>query len=263
MFKVKNQEEFLKTLKREKFFITATQTFILIFLFLIWELLSENNIINSFIYSSPSRILETIFSLYKDGSLFTHIYTTIYETIIAFTLGISIGFIIAIILYEFKIIAKIIEPFLVVLNSLPKVALGPLIIIIVGANTKSIIVMALLINLIINITTIYSGFLGTDENTIKLFDSLKASSMQKLRYLIIPSSGKIIISSLKLNISTSLIGVIMGEFLTSKAGLGYLIIYGTQVFNLNLVMSGILILALISFILYKTIEVIEKKLIKN
>ena len=149
------------------------------------------------------------------------------------------------------------------INSLPKVALGPLIIIIAGANMKSIIVMALLINLIVSIITIYNGFLNIDDKKIKLIKSFGATKLQILFKLVIPSSYKTIISSLKLNISMSLIGVIMGEFLVSKEGIGYLIIYGTQVFNLSLVMAGILILVIISYILYKIIIFIESKLIKK
>ena len=149
------------------------------------------------------------------------------------------------------------------INSLPKVALGPLIIIIAGANTKSVIVMALLINLIVSIITIYNGFLNIDEKKIKMIKSFGANKLQILTKLVIPSSYKTIISSLKLNISMSLIGVIMGEFLVSKEGLGYLIIYGTQVFNLSLVMAGILILVIISYILYKIITFSEGKLIKK
>ena len=147
------------------------------------------------------------------------------------------------------------------LNSLPKVALGPIIIIWTGANTKSIITMALLINLIISIITIYNGFLNTDIYKIKLLKSFKANKFQILTKVVIPSSYSTIISSLKINISMSLIGVITGEFLVSKKGLGYLIIYGTQIFNLNIVMSGIIILIFISFILYEIMGLIEKRLL--
>ena len=147
--------------------------------------------------------------------------------------------------------------FLTLFNSLPKVSLGPLLIIWLGANTKSIIVMSLLINSIITIITIYNGFINTDQYKIKLFNSLKASKFQTLIYLVIPHNKENIISSLKLNISMSLIGVIMGEFLVSKAGIGYLILYGTQVFNLNLVMSGIILIIIISFLIYEIISLIE------
>ena len=146
------------------------------------------------------------------------------------------------------------------INSLPKVALGPIIIIWAGANTNSIIVMALLINLIVSILNIYNGFLGVDETKIKLLKSFGANKIQILKHLIIPESKRTIISSLKINISMTLIGVIMGEFLVSKKGIGYLIIYGTQVFNLTLVMAGILVLIVLSFLIYEVVSFIEKKL---
>lgn len=259
----KEQKEFLKKRKKEKILIVGIQIFIIISFIIIWQILADKKIINPFIFSSPKRILETFVSLYTNYNLVSHILTTLYETIIAFVLGISLGFIVAISLYEFKILAKVIDPFLTMINSLPKVALGPIIIIWVGANMNSIIVMSILINLIISIMTIYNGFLNTDSYKIKLLQSFKASKLQILTKIVIPESYSTIISSLKINISMSLIGVIMGEFLVSKKGIGYLIIYGTQVFNLNIVMSGIIILIIISFVLYEIIDKIEKKLLKE
>lgn len=258
-----NQKNYLKKLKTRKYSVILIQIFIVISFFLIWEILANNNIINNFVFSKPTRIWETIISLIEANNLFNHIFTTLVEVIIAFSLGIFLGFIIAILLYEIPILADIVDPFLTMLNSLPKVALGPLIIIIAGANTKSVIIMALLINLIISIVNIYNGFINTDKNKIKLLKSFGASKLQILHKLIIPNSYKTIISSLKINISMSLIGVIMGEFLVSKEGIGYLIIYGTQVFNLSLVMAGIIILIIISYILYKTVTYIENILINK
>ena len=156
-------------------------------------------------------------------------------------------------------LAKILEPFLIVLNSLPKVALGPIIIIIAGANLKSIIIMTLLINLIVTIMNLYNGFINTDQNKLVLLKSLKASKIQILKYLVIPGSLNTIISSLKINISMTLIGVIMGEFLVSKAGIGYLIIYGTQIFNMNLVMAGIFILIVLSIVIYLLVTLLFNK----
>ncbi len=257
------QIKYLKNIKKNKIYVFFTQLSIIIIFFSLWELASKFNIIDSFIFSSPSRIFKTIINLIKENNLFIHILTTLYETLIAFFLGIIIGLLVSIILYLSKFLAKVFDPFLTLLNSLPKVALGPLIIIWIGANNGSIIFMALLINVIINIITIYNGFITTDENKIKLMKSFKANKLQILFKLVIPSSYNTIISSLKLNISMSLIGVIMGEFLVSKQGLGYLIIYGKQIFNLDLVMSSIFILVLISYLLYKTISIIEKKLLKN
>ncbi len=258
----KEHQAYLRKLKREKIIVLFFQIFILVFFLILWEVLSNKKIINPFIFSSPTKVLETIKNLFLNYHLLKHIFTTLYEVIIAFILGISLSFIIAVILHEFKLLNKIVDPYLTMINSLPKVALGPLIIIIAGANTKSIIVMALLINLIVGIISIYNGFNNIDPDLIKLFKTFKAKRKDILFKLTIPASYKTIISSLKLNISMTLIGVIMGEFLVSKEGIGYLIIYGTQVFNLNIVMSGIIILIIISFILYKLVLLLEKKLIK-
>ena len=255
------QKKYLKKIKFEKIMVLITQISIVISFLALWEFLSIKEIINPFIFSKPSTIIKTIGNLYTNFDLINHILTTLYEVILAFILGISLGFIIALLLYSFKFLAKVVEPFLTMLNSLPKVALGPIIIIWAGANIKSIITMALLINLIVSIITIYNGFIQTDKNKIKLLESFKATKLQIITKLIIPNSLVTIISSLKLNISMSLIGVIMGEFLVSKAGIGYLIIYGTQIFNLNIVMSGILILVIISYILYKIISIIENKVL--
>ncbi len=254
------QKKFLRKQRTEKVLVLFIQISIIVGFLFLWEFLSFKKIINPFIFSSPTRIWNTIYTLYLSGDLFLHIFTTFYEIILAFFLGISIGFFVAVLLYEIPILAKIIDPFLTMLNSLPKVALGPIIIIWVGANTKSIIVMALLINLIVSIINIYNGFLGTDHNKLILMKSFGASRFQILFHLIIPSSKNSIVSSLKLNISMTLIGVIMGEFLVSKKGIGYLIIYGTQVFNLNIVMSGIIILVIMSFLIYECVSLIEKRM---
>ena len=257
------QKKFMKNIKINKIKIMFWQLFIIITFFLIWEILVNTGVLSAFIYSSPSRIIKTILDLIKDHNFFIHIYITLKEVLISFIIGTSLGFIIAIILYEFPFLAKVMDPFLTMLNSLPKVALGPLIIIICGANTKSIILMALLINLIVSIITIYNGFLQTDEYRLKLFKTMHANKRQILFNLVIPSSYQTIISSFKLGIAQTFIGVIMGEFLVSKQGIGYLIVYGKQVFNLHLVMSGIVLLALISYILYKLITILEKKLLKH
>jgi len=254
---------YLKKIKRNKILVILTQLLILITLILTWELLAHYEIINTFISSSPSRIIKTIIDLHNQNNLYNHIWITIYETLISFSLGTAIGIIIAILLWWNNFLYKVIDPYLTVVNSLPKVALGPIIIIFFGANINSIMIMALLISVIVTIITVYNGFNETDPNKIKLLKSFKATKWQILKTLILPNSYQTIISSLKINISMSLIGVIMGEFLVSKEGIGYLIMYGSQVFNLNLVMSGIIILMIVSIIMYKIVSYIEKILIKK
>lgn len=225
---------------------------------ILWELGARKGFINTFLFSSPSNVLNTLIDLSQSGKLAVHIGVTLTEILVSFSLGILIAFIISILMYLNKFLADTLDPFLTMLNSLPKVALGPIIIIWVGANSNSIITMALLINVIISIITIYNGFIHTDELKLKLFKTFNATKWQTLKKLIIPANISTIVSSLKINISLTLIGVIMGEFLVSKKGIGYLILYGTQVFNLNLVITGIFILIIISFLLYKMIDKIDR-----
>ena len=195
----------------------------------------------------------------KDKILFTHIFTTLYEVIISFIVSILLSIIIASILWYYPTLAKIVDPYLTIINSLPKVALGPIILIWFGTNTKSIIIMGILISTIVLTMNIYDGFNKVDDNKIKLIKSITKSKIDLYRYLILPSNIKTIINNLKICISMSLIGIIMGEFLVSKKGIGYLILYGSQVFNLNLVMTGIIILCIIASALYYIINYIEKK----
>ena len=253
---------YLKKIKRKNIFIKIIQISLLVIFIILWQLLANFNLINTFISSSPIKILDTFISFNK-LELLAHILVTIYETLISFILGTIIGFLISIIFWWNNTLKKIIDPYLTILNSLPKVALGPIIIIWFGAGIKSIIIMSLLISVIITIINVTTSFNEVDKNKIKLLESFKATKFQIFTKLIFPSSINSIISSLKINISMSLIGVIMGEFLVSKKGIGYLIIYGSQVFNLNLVYLGIIILSLISAIMYYIILFLEKKLIKN
>ena len=254
---------YLRKIKLNKLLVIVTQILILVLGLFVWEYLSSNSIINSFIYSSPSKIINTIIGLYRENNIFNHIWITVYETVISFSLATILGTIIAVILWYSKFLYKVFDPYLTVINSLPKVALGPIIIIIFGANINSIIIMALLISLIITITQVYSGFINTDKNKIKLMNSFGASKLQILRYLIIPYNYHVIISSLKINVSMSLVGVIMGEFLVSKSGIGYLINYGSEVFNLDLVFAGIVILLIVSYLMYLLVAYIERVLIRN
>lgn len=249
---------YLKKEKKKKFLIIFFQIIILITLLLSWEILSRLGIINSFISSSPSRVIKTTIELVKNNNLFSHIYTTLYETIISFILTTILSLIIASLLWLSKTLSKILDSYLTVLNSLPKVSLGPLIIIILGASLKSVIIMAILISLFTTIINMYNAFISTDKNKITLLKSFNATKYQIFKYLILRGNIPSLINSLKVNISLTLIGVIMGELLVSKKGLGYLINYGSQIFNLNLVITSIFILGILSYLFYLTIDKIEK-----
>lgn len=259
----REHKEYIKKLKIERIIIHISQILIFILFLALWETLAITGKINTFLTSSPKSIFDTLINLYNTSNLFNHIWITVYETLISFILSILIGIVIASILWWNKYLSKIFDPYLTILNSLPKVALGPILIIWIGANTNSIIAMALLISSILSIMNIYNGFNNTDIDKIKLMKSFNANKWQIYKLLILKGNINTIISSLKINISMCLIGVIMGELLVSKEGIGYLIMYGSQVFNLNLVMTGIFLLAIVSFILYALVSYIEKKLVYN
>ena len=254
--------KYLKKIKKNKIIIVTFQIAITLFIISIWQISANNSWINTFISSSPKEIIKTIIKLYNDGSLIHHIFITFYEVIISFALGTSIGIFIASILWRYDPLFKILDPYLTILNSMPKVSLGPIIIIIAGAGTKSIILMALLISVIITIIDIHEAFIQTDKNKIKLLQSLKANKKQIFFKLVLPSNYNNLINMFKVNIGLVFIGVIMGEFLVSKAGVGYLIMYGSQIFNLNLVMTGIILLMIMASLMYYIIIIIEKKITK-
>ena len=246
--------QFIKKIKKEKKIVLFYQIFICIFFLLLWEGLARFSIINSFLYSSPSQILHTILSLSKSGELYHHMFVTIWEVFLSFTISSILGIFIASLLWRFERLSKILDPYIVILNSLPKVALGPLIIIWIGASIHSIVFMALTISIFTTIITIYNGFISVDKKYIILLKSFGAKDHQIYRKVIFPSNLSLIFSTLKINISLSLIGVIMGELLVSKNGLGFLIMYGSQIFQLNLVISSIFILGVVSYLMYIIID---------
>ena len=255
------RKKYLKKIKIRKVEILITQIAIVIIFITLWEVLANAGKIDSFITSQPSRILQTFLNL-SSNDLLEHLKITCIETLVGFGLGSILGFIIAIILWWSPFISKVSEPFLVILNSLPKVALGPVIIIWVGAGMPAIIVMALAISLIVTILDILNGFINTDKEKIKMAKTFNANKFQILTKIIIPSNIPTFFNTLKVNIGLSLVGVISGEFLISKGGLGYLIVYGGQVFQLDLVMTSVIILAIVAAIMYESIVLLEKKFVK-
>lgn len=251
------QEQFLLEKKRKKRIIYFFQFFIIAVFLLLWQFCSSNGFINSFLFSSPSKMLVTIHGLVIDGELYSHMMITLWEIFISFIISSFLAILVAAILWWFPNLAKVTDPYLTILNSLPKVALGPLIIIWLGAGTFSIIFMSLLISVFVSILTIYHGFLNVSNSYIIMAKSFGASKWQLFQYVIFPYNRGNILSALKVNISMNFIGVIMGELLVSKKGIGYLIMYGSQVFNLDLVISCVFLLGIVSYLLYCIIQKIK------
>lgn len=256
-------KKYLKVKALKKSLIIATQIGILILIFGLWELFARLEIIDTFIMSSPSRILKTIGELYKTGDLFHHAFTTLYEAVIGFLIATLGGTLLAILLWCNDTLRRILDPYIVVLNSLPKIALGPIIIIWVGVGTSSIVTMDVLIMIIISIISMLNAFRQIDESKIMLLKSMNANKFQILTKLILPGSLPEFISLLKINVGLTWVGTIMGEYLVSKAGLGYLIIYGSQIFNLDLVMASTIILCVLAAVMYFIVAFVEKKVSKK
>ena len=175
-----------------------------------------------------------------------------------FTAGTLLGTAIAVAMWWWEKLARVLDPYLVVLNALPKTALGPIFIVWMGAGMGAIIVMTLAISLIVTILTMYQGFMTTDPEKLRLMRSLGARRSQMLWLLVFPANCPTLFNTLKVNVGLSWVGVIMGEFLVSRAGLGYLIVYGSQVFNMDLVMTSVLILALAAVVMYQLVLRVEK-----
>lgn len=254
---------FLKNLRKDKTIIISGRILVFVLLIVLWELLTRTGVMDPFITSSPSRIVKTIGELFTEGNIIRHSLITLYETIVAFTISMIIGLAVAILLYSFEKTRKIIEPYLIILNSLPKIALGPLIIVWVGAGTKAIVLMGFLICIVITIVSLLNSFIGVNPNKILLMKTMGANKFQILTKLILPECFPEIISVLKINVGMSWVGTIMGEYLVSKEGLGYLIVYGGYIFNLDLVMTAIFILCILAGLMYFAVATLEKRAYKK
>lgn len=232
------------------------------FLFL-WEFCASHQIIDSFIFSSPSKIMNVLLLMISDHSIFLHLGVTLYETFVSFFLVIFVSILFAILLWYSNKLSEILEPYLVVLNSLPKSALAPLLIVWLGATKTTIIVTGMSVAIFGSILNLYTSFRSTDPGKIKLIYTLRGNHLHVLTKVILPYSIPAIISNMKVNIGLCLVGVIIGEFLAAKEGLGYLIIYSSQVFKMDWLLMSICILCVFAIFLYALIDFGEKLYFKH
>lgn len=254
------QLEYVQKIKRNRILIRIYQFLIFIGLLFIWEFTARYGIINDFIFCSPSKLLVTLITMLKDGSLLHHIGITLYETLVSFVIVIAGSLIIATLFWWNKTLSRVLEPYLVILNALPKSALAPVLIVWLGSNMTTIIVCACSVAIFGSILNIYTGFVNVDADKIKLIETLKGNRFQCLKLVVLPSNIPNIISIMKVNIGLCLVGVVIGEFLAAREGLGYLIIYGSQTFKMSNVLLSILILCVIAMLLYMVLQHIEKKM---
>ncbi len=251
-------KKYVKKIRIRKLVTKVLQIGILLLFIGLWELVAQKEIIDPFIISSPSRIVKLLLKLEAQKNLFNHLSATLIETVLGFLISTAAGTLIAIILWWSRLLNDVLEPYLVTLNSLPKIALGPLIIIWIGAGKQAIITMAILICIIITIISMLSGFMQVDKEKIMLLKSMQANKFQILTKLVLPANIPTLISVLKINVGLSWVGTIMGEYLVSREGIGYLIVYGSQVFQLDLVMASTVILCILAALMYAIVALIEK-----
>ena len=254
---------FLKKIRRRRRMVVFLRILILFLFLLQWEICADTGVVDSFIFSSPSRIVTCFLKMTEDGSVFHHIGITLYETLVSFLLVTLTSILIAILLWCFHGLSEILDPYMVVLNSLPKSALAPLLIVWLGANIRTIIVAGMSVAIFGSVINLYTGFREADPEKLKLIETLGGGKKEKLMKIILPSSVPLLLSVMKVNIGLCLVGVIIGEFIGARKGLGYLIIYSSQVFKLDWLLMSICILCIIAVLLYTIIGLIEKWYLKK
>lgn len=257
------QKKFLSDTRRHKRYVTYFRMLILVCLIAVWEITADIGLLNDFIFSSPSRMLHCFLSMAEDGSIFYHMAVTLGETFISFFIVVLVGLLAAVLLWMNRGLSEVLEPYLVILNSLPKSALAPVMIVWLGNSGKTVIVCGVLVAVFGSIITLTGGFKGVDTDKVKLIYTLGGTKADVLKRVLIPSAIPVIISTMKVNVGLCLVGIIIGEFLAANAGLGYLIIYSTQVFKMDAVLLSIVILCVMAMGLYQMIQWIEERYTKK
>lgn len=255
-------QAYLRRNKKRKRLIRVTRILLLLLFILFWEISTTLHWVDSMLTGSPSKIITSFKEYVTESGILYHSWVTTYETIIGFVVSMVIGFVLSLLLWYSPFLSRVFDPYLVVLNALPKVALGPIFYIWLG-DYLSIYGMAVAISVIVTILMLNAGFQELSSSQLKLMESFGANRWQILRYVLLPASIPDFVATMKVNVGLTLVGVIMGEFLSSKAGLGYLILYGGQIFQMNLVMTSIVLLAILSMILYGIVSFLGNLLLKK
>lgn len=259
----KTYAQYLQQQKRQKQHILLLQLALLSGFLLLWEIAARYQWIDTFLFSSPSAIGKIFWQYFSSGTIWMHIGITMWETLLGFLIGTFAGLLIAILLWWSKTLAKVFDPFMVVLNALPKTALAPIVIVWFGAGISGIVAVAVSISIIVTVLSAYSYFINMDEDKIKMLRSFGATKGQIFYKLILPANVGNMVNIAKINIGLCLIGVIVGEFLVSRYGIGYLIVYGSQVFRLDLVMMGVMILAVCAWGMNALLNTLEHHIKKH
>jgi NitT/TauT family transport system permease protein len=254
--------QFLRTLRLRQTWVAIAQLFVLLAFLGLWQLAAALRLIDPFITSQPSAIFDKLVELIGNGTLAYHAAITVSETLVAFGVGSVLGVTVAGLFWWSEFLSDVADPYVVVLNATPKMALGPVFIIWLGATMSAVVALAVSISLFVTILSVFSAFRQADHEKLVVVRTFGASKWQQFRYVVFPSAVPTIIATLKINIGLCLIGAIVGEFLAANAGLGYLIIYGQNIFNMSLVMTSLVVLTIIAGMMYYVVSFFERRFVR-
>jgi NitT/TauT family transport system permease protein len=255
--------EHVRAARLRRFGVLVAQLAILVAVFGAWELAAAARLIDPFITSRPSAVARTLVDLFGQGSLFAHVGLTLYESLLGFALGTVGGIGIAAVMWWWSFVSDVLDPYLVVLNATPKIALGPMFIIWLGVSVYAFVALAVSITLFITVLNVYNGFAAVDRGKLVVAAAFGASRWQQFRKVVLPAAVPTLVATLKVNVGLALIGAIVGEFLGARAGLGHLIIYGQTIFSMSLVMTSVVLLTTLAAAMYAAVHLLERRLLRS
>lgn len=253
---------YLRHRRRERVFVVLVQLVLLVLVLVLWQVGARQSWWDPILTSTPSTVWSLFTEMVASGDIWQHVWATLSATLVSFVLSMLLGTAIATVLWWSPFVERVIDPYLVVLNAMPKIALGPILLVWLGAS-RSVYGMAIIISLVVTVIMAYTGFTEVDANKVKVVRTFGGNKLQVFRKVILPGSVPTLLAAVKVNLGLTLVGVIVGEFLASTSGLGYLILYGSQIFRMSLVMMSIVLLAVLSALLYGTVMVAERLLFRR
>ncbi|AWB45489.1 ABC transporter permease [Paenibacillus sp. CAA11] len=234
-----------------------------VMIFVIWEVFTRMGLLDSYYWSSPSAILRTTWIQITEGALLGDIAYTSGATLIGFIFGTALGALLGLSFWWSKSYAGISEPYLIILNALPKLALAPVLVILLGIGFFSKVALAFSMTVVVSALSAYSGVKSVDPDMEKLMYSLGAKKWQVFAKVVVPWSMPWIISSLRINIALALAGAIVGEFIASSQGVGRMIMYAGTILDINLVWVGVVVLSALSMVMYWGVVLLERWMSKG
>jgi NitT/TauT family transport system permease protein len=229
----------------------------------LWEVLTRVKVVDPYFFSSPSLIAQTAYKAATQGSLWNDVWFTSSATILGFIAGVSLGAVIGLSTWWSNVYGNILEPYLVMFNAVPKLALAPVLIIILGIGFSSKVALAVAMCIVPTAIAAYSGVKSIDPDLETLLFSLGAKHRHVFTKVVVPWVLPWIVSSLRINIGLALAGTIVGEFVASQSGVGRMILYAGQTMDINLVWVGVVVLSILSMVMYWGVSALEKRLLKG